>query len=253
MCNDKNTTSFVDITANSKISNSDCLEALKQIPDNSVDLIVTDPPYNLGNFMRSRGTNMGKLRDNYFAYSGWDDLNFEDWSSQMDLFLAECHRVLKKRGALLIFMSIIKVETIIKFAQQYGLYYKTVGIWHKTNPMPRNMNLQFVNSTETWLYFVNDAPTGTFNNNGKIIHDFVESSTINTSERKFGKHPTQKPLSVIKHFISLLSNENEIVLDPFMGSGSTGVACEILNRKFIGIELNADYFSIAQKRLIAKQ
>ena len=171
----------------------------------------------------------------------------------MDALIAECHRVLKKKGYLLIFLSIIKVETIINIAQNHKFYYKTVGIWHKTNPMPRNMNLQFVNSTEAWIHFVNDATTGTFNNRGKVMHDFVESSTINNSERKFGKHPTQKPLQVMCHFIDLLSNEKDIVLDPFMGSGSTGVACELLKRRFVGIELSKEYYDIAKNRIIAKK
>lgn len=240
------------VTGSSRVLNSDCLFALKQIPNSSIDLVITDPPYNLGNFMRSRGTNMGKMRDNYFAYSGWDDLDFDEWCEQMDLFLGECHRVLKVRGTLLIFMSVIKAETIINLAQKHKFYYKTVGIWHKTNPMPRNMNLQFVNSTESWLYFVNGDTTGTFNNEKKMIHDFIESSTISNSERKLGRHPTQKPLAIMKHFIKILSNENDTVLDPFMGSGSTGVACELLNRKFIGIEINTDYFNIACKRIVEK-
>ena len=170
-----------NITSSSTIINGDCLDALKNIPDSSIDLIITDPPYNLGRFMKRRGTNIKKMRENHFAYSGWDDLEFENWCSQMDVLIAECHRVLKKKGNLLIFMSIIKVETIINIAQNHKFYYKTVGIWHKTNPMPRNMNLQFVNSTETWLHFVNESTTGTFNNRGKVIHDFVESSTINLS------------------------------------------------------------------------
>lgn len=242
-----------NITKSSTIINADCLDALKNIPDNSIDLIITDPPYNLGRFMKSRGTNLKKMRENHFAYSGWDDLEFEKWCSQMDALIAECHRVLKKKGNLLIFMSIIKVETIINIALNHNFYYKTVGIWHKTNPMPRNMNLQFVNSTETWLHFVNDAATGTFNNKGKVIHDFVESSTINNSERKFGKHPTQKPLQIMSHFIDILSDENDCILDPFMGSGSTGVACELLKRKFVGIELSKEYYEIAKKRIIAKK
>lgn len=244
---------FEEVTETSKIIKADCLEALKIIPDNSIDLIITDPPYNLGKFMRKRGTNIKGMRDNHFAYSGWDDLDFEEWVGQMSSFIQECSRVLKKRGSIIIFMSIIKMETIINIAEKTKLYYKTVGVWHKTNPMPRNMNLQFVNSTESWVYFVNDSTTGTFNNRGKVIHDFVESSTINNSERKFGKHPTQKPLSLICHFLDILSNENDTILDPFMGSGSTGVGCELLKRKFYGIELSEQYYSIANNRIIAKK
>ena len=82
-------------------------------------------------------------------------------------FLLQCKRVLKKRGTLIIFMAIIKVADIIQLAEKVGFYYKTTGVWHKTNPMPRNMNIQFVNSTECWLYFINGHTSGTFNNEGK--------------------------------------------------------------------------------------
>ncbi len=231
------------------IHNNDCLAAMKQLPDNSIDLILTDPPYNLGLFMHQRGTNLKKMRENHFAYSGWDDLAFDKWRDEMDNFIAECHRVLKKRGALIIFMSIIKVETIINLAQSHKFYYKTVGTWHKKNPMPRNMNLHFINSTESWLYFINDATTGTFNNNGKPIHDYIETSTISVSERKLGKHPTQKPIALMEHFVQILSNPGDVILDPFMGSGSTGVASLMENRKFIGVELNPEYFNLANSRL----
>lgn len=231
------------------IFNADCIDSLKKLPDNSVDLILTDPPYNLGLFMHKRGTNLQKMRENHFAYSGWDDLEFDKWKEEMDRFLGECNRVLKTKGALIIFMSIIKVETIINLAEKHHFYYKTVGTWHKKNPMPRNMNLHFLNSTESWLYFINEGTTGTFNNNGKPVHDFVETSTISASERKLGKHPTQKPVALMEHFIKLLSNPGDTVLDPFMGSGSTGVAALNAKRNFIGIELNEEYFNLAYKRI----
>ena len=96
---------------------------------------------------------------------------------------------------------------------------------------------------------VNDATTGTFNNEGKAIHDFIETSTISTKERKMGKHPTQKPLALIEHFVNILSNRGDVVLDPFMGSGTTGVASAKLNRNFIGIELNEKYFNLSLKRI----
>lgn len=241
---------FSKIKENCFVAQGDCIEKMKSIPSNSIDLIVTDPPYNLGLFMHKRGTNLKKMRDNCFAYTGWDNLAFEEWCSVMNLFLLECSRVLKKRGALIVFMSIIKAGTIVELASNTKLYYKTTGIWHKTNPMPRNMNLHFINSTEAWIYFVNDANTGVFNNNGKAIHDFIETSTISTKEKKSVNHPTQKPISLLNHFVEILSNENDIVLDPFMGSGSTGVSSLSLNRKFIGIELDTNYFELTSNRLL---
>lgn len=199
--------------------------------------------------MHNRNTNLAKMRDNQFAYAGWDNIEYEEWCSNMREFLKECSRILKPKGTLISFMSIIKVESFIRFAEEVGFYYKTTGIWHKKNPMPRNMNLQFVNSTESWVYFINRGTSGTFHNNGKVVHDYLESSVTPLSEKKHGKHPTQKPLSIMKQLINLTTNEGDIVLDPFMGSGSSCVAAALLNRNFIGIELNESYFDITSKRL----
>lgn len=241
MINTNNTTT--------SLLNGDCIKMFKEIADESVDLIITDPPYNLGNFMKARQTNLKKMRSNFFGDAGWDNDSYEDWMNHMDNFIKESKRVLKKNGAMIIFMSIIKVESIINIAQNNGLYYKTTGIWHKTNPMPRNMNLHFINSNECWIYFTNKTKTGTFNNNGKAIHDFFESSVTPSSEKKYGKHPTQKPESLIESFVKILSNRNDTVLDCFMGSGTTGVVSKRLGRNFVGIELNEEYFNIAKQRI----
>lgn len=231
------------------IKNNDCLVEMKAIRPNSINLILTDPPYNLGLFMKERQTNLGKMRDNFFGSAGWDNLEYDEWAENMGVFFEESYRVLRPGGAMIVFMSIIKVESIISLALEKGFYYKTTGIWHKTNPMPRNMNLHFVNSNECWIYFLKESRTGVFNNNGKLILDYFESSVTPQSEKKWGKHPTQKPLKLMEHFISILSNEGDIILDPFMGSGSTGVGSIRLNRKFIGFEIDKNYYNIAKRRL----
>lgn len=227
----------------------DCLSSIKSMPDNSVDLILTDPPYNIGKFMQNRQANLNRMRQNFFVGAGWDNGDYTEWIKNMSLFFQEAHRILKKKGTLLTFMSALKVESIVDVANAAGFYYKTTGIWHKTNPMPRNMNLHFVNSNESWIYFINEGKTGTFNNDGKLELDFVQTSVTPSSEKKYGKHPTQKPVALMRHFVKLLSNEGDVVLDPFMGSGSTGVAAVGMNRKFVGIELSARYFDIATKRI----
>ena len=231
------------------IVNADCMEMLRNMPNDSLDLVLTDPPYNLGLFMKSRSANLETMRPNFFGAAGWDNLEFENWKKLMDAFFAECARVSKPGASMIIFMSIIKVETIIPLASNHGFYYKTTGVWHKRNPMPRNMNLHFINSTETWIYLVYKRHTGTFNNEGKAIHDFFETSVTSSGEKRFGKHPTQKPVALMEQFVTLLSNEGDIVCDPFMGSGGSGVAALLHGRKFIGFELNSGYCDTAEKRM----
>lgn len=231
------------------IWNGDCVSKMKEIEKDSVDLIITDPPYNLGKFMSDRDTNLSKMRSNFFGASGWDDLDFSAWKMCMEDFLKEGSRVLKHGGSLIIFMSILKIETLVMLAQKFDFYYKTTGIWHKTNPMPRNMNLHFVNSNECWIYFTKKSKTGTFNNT-KLELDFIQTAGTPLNEKKHGKHPTQKPIKLFEHFIKLLSNEGDLVLDPFLGSGSTAVASKRLRRNFIGIELLDKYCKLAQNRLL---
>lgn len=233
----------------SQLINGDCLKIMKTIPDKSIDCIITDPPYNLGLFMHKRGTNLKKMRENQFAYAGWDNLEFNEWTNNMRNFFEECSRVLKTGGNMIVFMAIIKVENVIKLAEEFNFYYKTTGIWHKTNPMPRNMNLHFVNSTESWIYFVNNDTTGIFNNEGRVCHDFLESSVCPKSEKKHGNHPTQKPIGILRTLIEILSNPQDIVLDPFMGSGTTCVAAELSGRRYVGIELDKNYYTIAKNRI----
>lgn len=243
-----NHTTTID-TSQSCLIHGDCLDIMKNIPDKSIDCIITDPPYNLGLFMHKRNTNLGKMRDNQFAYAGWDNMDYQKWYENMNGFIEQCARVLKKRGSFIVFMSVLKVSDIVELAQKYGFYYKTTGTWHKLNPMPRNKNIHFVNSTECWIYFINKGTSGTFNNDEKVYHDFIESAVCPSSEKKYGKHPTQKPLSILNVFVKLLTNKGNIVLDPFMGSGSTCVSAALNGRKYIGIELNKVYYDIAVNRV----
>lgn len=231
------------------IYNKDCIDAMKEIKSKSIDLVLTDPPYNLGLFMQNRATNLKAMRKNFFGAAGWDNLEFDEWQKDMDSLFSELARIIRERGSVIMFMSIIKVETIISLAERHGFYYKTTGIWHKRNPMPRNMNLHFINSTEAWIYFTYKKHTGTFNNEGKAIHDFFETPVTPLGEKKYGKHPTQKPVQLLENFVTLLTNENDTVFDPFCGSGSSGVAALLHGRRFIGSEINEEYYRITLQRL----
>lgn len=96
------------------IINANCMDVMKEIEENSVDLVLTDPPYNLGLFMKQRGTNLKSMRPNFFGAARWDDLEFEEWKSSMDSMFEESSRIVKEGGSMIVFMSIIKVETIIQ-------------------------------------------------------------------------------------------------------------------------------------------
>lgn len=240
---------FEKINKDCCISNGDSLQILEKMKERSVDLILTDPPYNIGKFMHARNTNLGQLRKNHFSASGWDNLDYNSWLENMDEFFRITSKIIKLGGSMIVFMSIIKVETIIELAEKYGFYYKTTGIWHKKNPMPRNMHLHFINSTEAWIYLTYKKKTGTFNNEGKVIHDFLETGLTPKTEKTNGIHPTQKPEQVIEHFVKLLTNKKDVVLDPFMGSGTTGSVCNRLGRQFYGVEISSKYYQNAKKRL----
>jgi site-specific DNA-methyltransferase (adenine-specific) len=244
---------FEELLDDCYISNNDSLKITKLMKDNSIDLILTDPPYNIGKFMHDRNTNMGKLRKNHFSATDWDNLEFDEWVTKMDEFLEESARIIKYGGSMIIFMSLIKIETIIKLAEKHKFYYKTTGIWHKKNPMPRNMNLHFINSTEAWIYFTFKKRTGVFNNNNKAIHDFFETGLTPKNEKRFGSHPTQKPEKLIETFVKLLSNKGDIIFDPFMGSGTIGKVALNLDRIFYGIEISKEYYEITKKRLGQKK
>jgi DNA modification methylase len=232
-----------------ELHNGDCIEKMKAMRPACVDLVLTDPPYNLSNFMKKRATNLSSMRKNFFGSSAWDALDDGAWEKGMDNFFHAAGRVVRKGGAFIVFSSIIKVETLIRIAARHRLYYKTTGVWHKRNPMPRNWRLHFINSTEAWIYFINRERTGTYNNDGKVLHDFFESTVAPPAERKHGKHPTQKPLALTDFFVQTLTNPGGIVLDPFMGSGTSGVSAVRMKRGFIGVEADKEYFEIAKARI----
>lgn len=239
---------FCEFTNNIHLANGDCLKLIEKI-DAKVDLLITDPPYNLGLFMKKRNTNLARMRRNHFSAANWDNLEYTHWINNMHVFFEKIQQVMKKRGNLLVFMSLIKIESMINIAEQYGFYYKTTGVWHKTNPMPRNMNIHFVNSLEGWIHFVYKGTSGFFNNKNRLLHDYIETSVTPLKEKKYGKHPTQKPISLIQHFVDILSDEGSVICDPFMGSGTTAVVAKKLGRIFYGIELESHYFDIVKKRL----
>lgn len=224
------------------ILRADSRDIIKSIPDNSIDFILTDPPYNLGQHSTGNIPLPGRSAMNNDV-AEWDmiDFNPEEWA---DEFI----RILKPTGNLFVFTSY----------NQLGRWYNCLDhkfdtsnfmIWHKTNPAPKIYKAGFLNSCEMIFTCWNKKHTWNFISQAEM-HNFIESSICMKPERLSNpKHPAQKPVAILKKMIEIASNENDIVFDPFMGVGSTGVAALELNRRFIGVELDEAYFGAAKKRV----
>lgn len=224
------------------ILRADSRDIIKKIPDNSIDFILTDPPYNLGQHSTGNIPLPGRSAMNNDV-AEWDKIDFnpEEWA---DEFI----RILKPTGNLFIFTSY----------NQLGRWYNCLDhrfdtsnfmIWHKTNPAPKIFKAGFLNSCEMIFTCWNKKHTWNFISQAEM-HNFIQSPICMSPERlKNPKHPAQKPVSILKKMIEIASNKDDIIFDPFMGVGSTGVAALELDRRFIGVELDASYFAAAKKRI----
>jgi len=211
----------------------DCLEVMKQIPDKSVDLVLTDPPYNIA-------------RENNFSTMGRTGIDFGEWDKGFDLFsyIDQVSRVLNKDGSFVVFNAWRNLGAIADYAEKQGFETKDMIRLEKSNPMPRNRDRRYITDYECAIWFVQEKAKWTFNRQDDKYQRPKFVACIES-----GLHPTQKNLSLMENLVKIHSNENNVVLDPFMGSGTTGLACKNLNRHFIGIEQNANYFEIAKGRI----
>jgi site-specific DNA-methyltransferase (adenine-specific)/modification methylase len=225
------------------IVQGDCFDLIKEIKTNTIDLILTDPPYNLAK--HSTGNIKFEWREDVNNdIAEWDKKDIEP-----DKIADEFIRVLKPNGNLFIFCS---YNLIGKWYDALDHKFDTTNffVWHKTNPTPKFFKNGFLNSCEIVLCCWNKKHKWNFTNQ-KEMHNFFESSICSSPERlKNPKHPTQKPTKLLEHIIKIASNENDTVFDPFMGVASTGVAALKQNRKFVGIELIEEYYNASENRLI---
>lgn len=224
------------------ILRADSRDIIKRIPDNSIDFILTDPPYNLSQHSTGNIPLPGRSAMNNDV-AEWDmiDFNPEEWA---DEFI----RILKPTGNLFIFTSY----------NQLGRWYNCLDhkfdtsnfmIWHKTNPAPKIFKAGFLNSCEMIFTCWNKKHTWNFISQAEM-HNFIESPICMRPERLSNpKHPTQKPVSILKKMIEIASNEDDIIFDPFMGVGSMGVTALELGRRFIGVELDENYYNAAKQRI----
>lgn len=207
-----------------QLHNGDCLELMKNIPDKSIDLVLTDIPYGEVNRKSNGLRNLDK--------SNADIVTF-DLETLVKLLCDKC------KGSIYIFCGTEQVSEIRKQMVKNGLSTR-LCIWEKTNPSP-------MNGQHIWLSGIECCVFGKFKN--ATFNEHCKNTVFRFPNGKSKIHPTQKPLQLMEYLIKASSNENDLILDPFMGSGSTGVACLNTNRNFIGIELNEEYFNIAKNRI----
>ncbi len=229
-----------------KLIKDDCFSALKQIPDHSIDLILTDPPYNIAKY------STGNLKFDWRADRNNDLAEWDLMPLEPADLLKEFKRILSPKGNIFVFCS---YNLIGEYHKAFDSEFDTFQfmVWHKTNPVPNFRKSSFLNSCELIVACWNKGHTWNFTAQNEM-HNFVESGICMGKERiknAEGKnlHPTQKPVSILKKIISIASNENDVVLDCFNGVGSTGEAALSLNRKYIGIEIEEEYINISEERL----
>ncbi|AFI06696.1 DNA-methyltransferase [Helicobacter cetorum] len=227
-----------------QIYNANAFEIIKDFQKQhlKVDAIITDPPYNIS--VKNNFSTLKSAKRKGIDFGEWDK-NFKllEW-------IKHYAPLVSKNGSMIIFCSYRFISYIATFLEENGFLVKDFIQWVKTNPMPRNINRRYVQDSEFALWAVRKGAKWIFNKpkNEKYLRSLILKSPI-VSGIERTKHPTQKSLALIEKIISIHTNPNDIVLDPFMGSGTTGLACKNLGRKFIGIELEKEYFTIAQKRL----
>lgn len=219
-----------------KITCGDCYELIKEIPDKSVDLIVTDPPYEIA------------VDHGAGAFGIEKKLHYEQFTpfshGIKEEVLREFARVLKKINVYC-FCSKKQIPIFLDFFVKNRNCYYDIILWHKTNPVPACGN-KYIGDTEYCLFF---------REKGVGLQGTVETkktyyvSPSNKKDKQLFEHSTIKPINIIKNFIINSSNENDIVLDPFMGSGTTAVACKELNRQFIGFEISEKWCKVANDRI----
>lgn len=207
-----------------QLLHGDCVDSMKSIPDKSVDLIVTDIPY--GECSR-KSSGLRKLE-----YGLADVVDFD-----LVAVLSELNRVCK--GSFYVFCGQGQLSRVREIFLGFGLITRC-GVWEKSNPSP-------MNGSRFWLSGVEMVVMA--KNKNAYFNEHCKNTVFKHPTTPSKMHPTQKPVKLMERFILASSRENDAVLDCFMGSGTTGVACVNTNRRFIGIEKDARYFKIAQERI----
>ncbi|MEK7602426.1 MAG: DNA methyltransferase [Patescibacteria group bacterium] len=239
----------------------DSIKLLEQLPENSIDMIFADPPYNLSNggFSVQAGKRVSVNKGNWDVSSGFaDDYNFHyRW-------MEACHRVLKPQGTLWVSGTYHSIYQCGHAMQSLGYHILNDIAWFKPNASPNLSGRFFTASHETLIWARKDKkakhifnykhmkeghwPEDALKKPGLQMRSVWSMGTPKPYEKKHGKHPTQKPLDLLRRIVLASTNLGDIVLDPFTGSSTTGLAAAEHGRKFIGIDLEREYLDLSKKR-----
>ena len=237
-----------------KLFHGDCLQLLSQFPRNSIDMIFADPPYFLSNggitchAGRMVSVNKGK----------WDVSQGIEKNHKFNLaWLSECQQVLTKDGVIWVSGTAHVIFSVGFAMQQLGFKILNDIIWFKPNASPNLSCRYFTHSTETVIWAAkNQRSKHNFNyelmkqlGNGRQMRNLWEITPPQPKEKIHGKHPTQKPLKLLERILLASTNEGNVVLDPFNGSGTTTIAAVRLNRKYVGIEISEEFLDLTIARL----
>lgn len=228
----------------------DVIQELKKFPDESVDFILTDPPYMISKeIIIGRSQNVKyKGKDIVLDFGEWDNQwktseEYMEWTKQ---WLKECVRILKPYRHLVFFFDKRKISYVWDYLESLNMKGRSPLYWIKENPVPRGRKVDFMKAVEMALWFTKE----------KVLQKFFNWQLGQAKDYVFDSiphhpryHPTQKAEKPLSQWIKYLSNEGEIVLDPFSGSGTILLTAKKLKRNYIGIEINSDYIKIINKRL----
>jgi DNA modification methylase len=227
-----------------QIIQGDALLELAKLPDASVDAVITDPPYCAGGISEaSRVSAPGQgLRSENLARFGWfvgDNMTTAGLAWLLRSVAVESFRIVKPSGSLLVFCDWRMLHTLVPAIESAGLRYQGLVVWDKKH---FGMGTGFRNQHEMIMHFTYGKPVY----HSKSVGNVIQDGRIPSGERE---HQTQKPVELLKSLISVVSPSQGIILDPFCGSGSSGVAALELDRRFIGVERSIEYVEIANARL----
>ena len=253
------------------IINQNCIEGMKTLEDNAVDLIIADPPYNLskgGEWKWDNSVKLAGMGGNWNkVMESWDNMSLSEYFTFTITWLTEAQRILKPTGSMWIFGTYHNIGIINVVCQLLNIEIINEVIWYKRNAFPNLAGRRLTASHETILWCNKGGKKREYyfdyeySKNGNFDYDSLKqpgkqmrtvwdiSNNKEKRELEYGKHPTQKPLRILKRMIQLSSREGDIMLTPFSGAGSECLAAKELGRNYLGYEVDPQYVDIAHKRL----